>query len=522
MTRPNTFSPSRFHVCTGLLLVLLTLSFSSLGHAQTCTPGSGSTVTFHPGDDVQSIVNSTVCGSTFIFAPGVYANVEIFPIDEDTNPIDGDTFKGMNSRTSTKAATLYGATVVKNFVQQGSYWVGNVTTTPYPASGANYQCDTKHPGCLLPEDLFFDGTLYQRVTSETAVGAGTWYLDTTTGNVYLTANPTGHKIEISVTHFAIYAANVANVTIENLVVTKYAVPGGYGAISGVDPTGASVVPTFNWKVTNVEVSYVHGAGISLGNHMAVSQSFLHNNGEYGLGGTGNNITFNANEVSFNNQCGFLPEVAAGARFTDTVGLTVEKNNVHDNLAAGLADDIGSSGIIYANNTLKNNQIAGILHEIGGTASIYGNTSTNDGVNPFGTGYWEGAGISIANSQNTKVYNNTLTNDYNGILEQAKNRSDCAVACPLQNNAVYSNTIVQDQTVQPGTAAAGILVQSTYAEKSTVYTKNGNTFGINPSTKAAAPNTYTLNPTTGEFFVWLEGKTLNSVLTLTQWEAAGNN
>src|SRR5208282_2358765 len=100
----------------------------------------------------------------------------------------------------------------------------------------------------------------------------------------------------------------------------------------------------------------------------------------------------------NNQCGFLPEVAAGARFTDTVGLTVEKNNVHDNLAAGLADDIGSSGIIYANNTLKNNQIAGILHEIGGTASIYGNTSTNDGVNPFGTGYWEGAGISIANSQ----------------------------------------------------------------------------------------------------------------------------
>jgi hypothetical protein len=93
---------------------------------------------------------------------------------------------------------------------------------------------------------------------------------------------------------------------------------------------------------------------------------------------------------------------------------------------------------------------------------------------------------------------------------------------LQNNAVYSNTIVQDQTVMPGTAAAGILVQNTYAEKSTVYTKAGNTFGINPTTKAAAPNTYTLTPSTGEFFIWLEGKAMNSVLTYAQWQAAGNN
>lgn len=522
MTHPRPFSPSRFHVRTGLLLVLLTVCLAGLGYAQTCTPGTGSTVTLHPGDDVQSIVNSTVCGSTFIFAPGVYSNVTIFPIDETTNPIDGDTFKGMDSRTSTKAATLYGATVVSNFTKQGTYWIGNVTTTPAPASGPNYQCDSKHPGCLLPEDLFFDGNLHQRVTSQSAVIAGTWYLDYTTGDVYLTDNPTGHKIEISTTHFAIYAANVANVTIGNLIVEKYATPGGYGAISGIDPTGASVTPTFNWKVTNVEVGYCHGAGIQLGNHMTITKSFLHNNGEYGLGGTGNNITFNANEVSFNNQAGFLPEVAAGARFTNTVGLVVEKNNVHDNLAAGLADDIGSSNITYANNTLKNNLIAGILHEIGGQASIYGNTSTNDGVNPFGTGYWEGAGISIANSENTRVYNNTLTNDYNGILEQAKNRTDCTAACPLQNNAVYSNTIVQDQTIMPGTAAAGILVQNTYAEKSTVYTKAGNTFGFNPTTKTAAPNTYTLTPSNGEFFIWLEGKVINSVLTYAQWQAAGNN
>ena len=347
-------------------------------------------------------------------------------------------------------------------------------------------------------------------------------LDYSTGNIYLADNPTGHKIEVSVTHFAIYAANVANVTIENLIIDKYSPPGGYGAISGVDPTGASIIPSFNWSIQNVEARYCHGAGIALSNHMAVSKSFLHNNGEYGAGGTGNNITFNDNEVSFNNQAGFLPEVAAGARFTNSVGLTVEKNNVHDNLAAGLADDIGSKNITYAFNTLKNNLIAGILHEIGSTASIHDNTSTNDGVNPFGTGYWNGAGISIANSENTKVYNNTVTNSYNGIIEQAKNRTDCATSCPLENVAVYNNTIVQDSTVMPGTAAAGILMQNTYPEKTAVYTSQGNTFGYNPTTKTSAPNTYTLNPTTGAFFIWLEGKTPNSVITLTQWQADGNN
>jgi len=154
MTHPNNYFPSRLLPWTSLFLTLFTLITANLGFAQTCTPGTGITVTVHPGDNVQSIVNSTVCGSTFVFAPGVYSNLTIFPINETTNPVDGDVFKGQYSRTTANAATLYGGTVVANFTQQGAYWVGNVTTTPAPASGSNYKCDSAHPGCLLPEDLF--------------------------------------------------------------------------------------------------------------------------------------------------------------------------------------------------------------------------------------------------------------------------------------------------------------------------------------------------------------------------------
>jgi hypothetical protein len=522
MTRPKTYFSSRFFLCTGLLLTLLTLATARPGYAQTCTPGTGVTVTVHPGDNVQSIVNGNVCGSTFVFAPGVYSNLTVFPVNETTNPIDGDTFKGQYSRTTANAATLYGGTVVANFTQQGAYWVGNVTTTPAPASGSNYKCDSAHPGCLLPEDLFFDGKMYLRVKSQAAVGAGSWYLDYGTGKVYLTDNPTTHKIEVSTTHFAIYGANVANVTILNLIVDKYAAPGGFGAISGVDPTGANVTPTYNWKIQNVEVKNCHGAGVMLGNHMAVTSSFLHNNGEYGVGGTGNNITFNYNEVSYNNQAGFLPEVGAGTKFNSVVGLVVTRNNVHDNLGAGLTDDNGSSSITYAYNTLKNNLVAGILHEIGGSANIHDNTITNDGIDPRGTGYWYGAGIEIANSAGVRIYNNTLTNTQNGIMEQAVLRSDCVTPCLLKNVTVYNNTITQDHTVRPGTAAAGILMGTTDPQKTAIYTSSGNTFGINPATKTAAPNTYILNPSSDLFFVWLQTSKANSWITYSQWLADGNN
>jgi parallel beta helix pectate lyase-like protein len=522
MTRCATAFPSRTSVCVALFVTLFAVAAAVPGYAQTCAAGSGVKVTVHPTDDVQSIVNSTVCGSTFIFAPGTYANLTIFPIDETTNPIDGDTFKGQDTRTSKTPSILYGGTVVSNFTLQSTYWVGNVVTTPAPASGPNYKCDTKHPGCLLPEDLFFDGNPYLRQTSKAAVGAGSWYLDTSTGNVYLKDNPTGHKIEISTTHFAIYASNVANVTISNLIVDKYSAPGGFGAISGVDPTGASVTPTFNWKITNVEVRNCHGAGVELGNHMAVTTSFLHNNGEYGVGGTGNNISFSHNEVSYNNYAGFLPEVGAGTKFSNVTGLTVTYNNVHDNLGAGLTDDNGSTSITYSFNTLQNNLIAGILHEIGYSASIHDNTSTNDGYDSRGTGFFYGAGISIANSSNTKVYNNTLTNDQNGIIEQAVLRTDCVTACPLKNVTVYNNTIVQSHTVKPGTYAAGIVMGAGDTQGLVIYTGAGNSFGYNPVTKTSSPNIYTLTPSSDVFFVWDQSSKANVGITYSQWLTDGEN
>jgi hypothetical protein len=87
--------------------------------------------------------------------------------------------------------------------------------------------------------------------------------------------------------------------------------------------------------------------------------------------------------------------------------------------------------------------------------------------------------------------------------------------------VYNNKITQDHTVRPGRMAAGILMMSTYPLGTTVYTTAGNTFGIDPATKAASPNTYTLNPPGDSFFIWLNNSLANSAITYSQWLADGN-
>jgi hypothetical protein len=102
------------------------------------------------------------------------------------------------------------------------------------------------------------------------------------------------------------------------------------------------------------------------------------------------------------------------------------------------------------------------------------------------------------------------------------RTDCAMPCPLQSVSVYGNKITQDHTVLPNTLATGLLVQTTYPQHNAVYTTAGNTFGIDPTTKTASPNTYTLNPSSEVFFVWLQTNVANSQITQSQWLADGNN
>ena len=238
---------------------------------------------------MQSLVTSSGCGATFNFAPGTYNNFSVVPLDYD-----------QFISTTPKGAILSGATTVNNFVYNAKLklWVGNVKVTP--VSNAEGICYPGVVGCIHPEDLFFNGTLYGRVNAYTSVVTKTWYLNYTSGNVYLYDNPTGHTVQISTNRFAVGGGNITSVVINGFVIEHYGSPANNGAVEGIDYYGVTLIPSFNWLVENNEIRYDHGAGVNLGDQMTVTGNYVHHNGQMGVGGTGNNITVTNNEIAFNN------------------------------------------------------------------------------------------------------------------------------------------------------------------------------------------------------------------------------
>lgn len=493
----------RGFVSNAFLWALLVFALPCLGYGQTCAAGSGPTVAVVPGDNVQSMVTSAGCGATFNFAPGVYNNFSVVPLDYD-----------QFISTTPKAAILSGATTVSNFVfnKKLNLWVGNLKITPVAAPKG--QCYPGYVGCVHPEDLFFNGALYTRLNSYATVVSGSWYWNYTNGNIYLADNPTGQTVQIGTSRFAIGGGNVSNVVINGFTIEYYGSPSNNGAVEGFDYYQVTSIPSFNWIVENNEVRYNHGGGIALGDQMTVSGNYLHHNGQLGVGGTGNNIVITNNEIAFNNAVGYSFAWAGGAKFVQIDGLSITNNYSHDNFGAGLWTDIENSNVDIGFNQLANNHGAGIIHEISYNATIHDNTITNDGTDTRGTGPWWGGGIIVANSSSVQVYNNTLTNCQNGIMEQSKNRGNGSNGLPyaLQNDIVYNNTIVQNSGF-----AAGLV--KNYPTGNLIYTSSGNTFGLN-STGAAAPNIYTLSPTAE--FVWLYKNVPNSQITQAEWQAQGNN
>jgi hypothetical protein len=500
-------------------LVALLLSSAAGGYAQTCAPGSGPTIDVGPtGFDnatFQSTVTSAGCGATFVFSPGTYNYFSIVPLDYD------------QFVSSTQyGAVLSGATTVSNFVYNSKLklYVGKIpicTTAPCPqgsltpVASPQGSCNTGYAGCTHPEDLFFNGVLYKRVNAYTSVVSGTWFLDYTDGNVYLANNPAGNTILVSITRFAIGAGDITTVVINGFTIEYYGSPANNGAVEGVDYYHVTNIPSFNWLVENNEVQYNHGAGVWIGDQMTVTGNTVNNNGEFGIAGTGNNITVTNNEISYNNAVEYLYADGGGTKFAQVVGLNLSNNHAHDNNGVGLWTDIESSSVVISSNQTENNRVAAILHEIGYSAQIYGNTIMNDGIDTRGTGPWYGAGIMIANSSGVQVYDNTITNCQNGIIEQNKNRGKGSNGLPyqLQDVIVYDNSVTQDTGV-----AAGLV--KNYPVDNDIYTSWGNTFGVNAS-GSSAPNTYTLSSNPLPFAWLLDGKA-NALMTLAEWEAAGNN
>lgn len=450
-----------------------------------------SSVTLSPGENIESVVSSSPTGTEFTFTPGVYRLQSIVPKD-------GDSFVGQSG------AIIDGAILIPSSSWQqasSTVWTANVKgiveESSYRGQG---HCDSTHPACYYPEDLFFDSLPLTRVSSVSSVGPGEWYLDYATGTVYVGSDPSDHATEMSALRAA-FQGSASDVTISNLTIEKYASIAGYGAIEALSPSGA---PSSDWVVESDDLLLNHGMGLRVSNGMVVRDNKIRDNGQMGLGGSGNNILIEGNAIYKNDYAGYYFGWESGGAKVDyySKNVTFKDNNVYDNGGPGLWADISDDDFLFENNHTTGNIEAGILYEISYHATIRDNVIEDDGYgSPHGTSIWFGSGILISNSSDVNVHDNTVTNCMNGVGGIQTNRgNDPKTGLPyeLKNLDVYNNTITQQVNY-----AAGIVRSGT---DNSVYTSWGNQFQA---------NTYNLYFPAHLYFIWM-GK----VLTFAQWQAYG--
>ena len=345
------------------------------------------TVRFEPGDNISSIVAAQPSGTSFIFASGTYRRVSI-------TARDGDSFEGE------PGAILSGARVLQGFQFDGSLWsIGDQTSQLQAHGGCAEFLGQSYSGCQHPEQLFLNGERLWQVTDPDQLASGRWYFDYGADRIYMTDNPEGNLVELSVTAAA-FRGPAGDVTISDLVIEKYASRAQRGAIDGDGQNSG-------WLLENLEVRYNHGTGIRTHTDMVLRNNFVHHNGQIGIAGLGNRILVEGNEISFNGISGFNPFwEAGGTKWVLTNDLVVRNNYVHDNLGRGLWTDIDNRNSLIEDNLVENNAQSGIAHEISYSAIIRNNVVRNNGLS-FDNWVW-GAQILIQNSSDTIVTGNTVT------------------------------------------------------------------------------------------------------------------
>lgn len=454
-----------FPVALAALLCTGAAQAAGVRHAQPAPPGS---VTLSPGDDIQAAVDAHPAGTSFFLNAGVYRIQSVVPKRNDSFTGDG-------------GAVLNGARLLDDFDAEGGLFVARGVPID-PDTQVQGVCRKGYPRCGHPQDLYLDGAPLRAVAKKSKVVPGAFYYDYAAEAVYFADDPAGHTVELSYRPHA-FAGEARGVTIQNLIVEKYASADQQGAI-GDHGEGAG------WTIAGNEVRWNHGVGVVGGAFSRIDGNYIHHNGEMGVAGGGvPGSVVSGNEIAFNvwngTDCGWE---CGGAKWAQMPDLQVIGNYVHDNAGDGLWTDIDCSNVVYDGNRIEDNLYAGISHEISGTAIIRNNIFKGNGARTFGWG-WQGQ-IQIQNSSDTEVFANTLVLDRrrggNGIMIVQQNRG--AKHMP-RRNSIHDNDI----TMAGGEgAAAGWFAD--YKPKA--FAQSGNLFDSNryqvyaPDGDLWAPNEWT--------------------------------
>ncbi len=386
----------------------------------TAVPGvvQGATqVVLGPGDDFQAIVDTQPAGTTYLVPPGIHRAQSIVPHH-------GDRFIGE------PGAVMSGARVLTDWQRSDNgFWYVDDQTQQGSVHGEI--ADGGNRRDAYAEELFVDGERWKHVGSLDDLGPGRWFFSYGTDRIWIGRNPALlGTIETSVQPFAIGGRNltpaIRDVTVENLVVERYATPTQRGAIG--------MRAALDWTIRRVTARQNHGAGVRLGPGGTLVDSKVHGNGQIGVLGGGLDpktgvtgpLAVRGTEIAHNFQLDFRFSYESGGAKLKIApqGVTVENSWVHDNAGHGLWLDNGVYAATVRSNRVEDNAYRGIFYEVsygahpihgGGDARIYWNEIWRNGGRARLIGEFKGGGVAVSNSREVRVFGNAMAGNYGGVL-----------------------------------------------------------------------------------------------------------
>lgn len=340
----------------------------------------------------------------------------------------------------------------------------------------------------MPFRLWRDGVQLTPVASKEALGPAKFFFDLKQDTVHVSEDPTGRVFELAIAALGV-AGTRAGVPADDVTITglewQYFANQRIGVISSFIGQG--------WVIEDNVVHHSHGCGIYGGTRSQVRGNFVHDMGQIGLCGQGEDILVEDNELANNNLDGFHPRwEAGGAKWVNTTRLTVRNNFSHDNLGPGLWTDGNNLHTLYEGNRVENNSEEGIFHEISYDAVIRNNTVAGNGHE---LGPW-GSGIQVSSSRNVEIHDNTVDGDWNGIsLIQERRGAGVHGGFRLRNAFVHDNNV----TIREGSTG--------------VHRPPKPTVPLAVGAIRFTGNDYVLGP--GKHFAWA-----GRLLSLKKWQALG--
>lgn len=421
-------------------------------------------VRLRPKMDIPSKVEDESEGTKFCLDPGVFRIPRGLVLKEDQALIG-----------SLKRATIISGARKVTASPDGGLWViEGQKTLGTSGFGIGNECrpveglDPKGM-CVHVDQVFVDNRSLWQVGSLGELSAGEFYWDYSENKIYLAENPTGRKLEVSVTGDRAIEGG-SGITLEDLVVEKFGVPVQDAAISA----------SSDWMIVRVEARLNHGVGIRMGPGTVIRDSYIHHNGQLGIAGgqepcsQATGIKLLNSELSYNNTAGYNWAHEGGAtKWNNTTGLIVRGNYVHDNYGPGLWTDYENIDSVFEDNKVVHNLAGGIIHELSYDAVIRNNVVIGNGFgHPIQDDVW-GAGISIQRSMNVEVYGNRVLNNNAGITAV----HDFAGPDCFSEPHEVANTIIRDNTIrQKEGVATGLRLRNT--DDTSFYESKGNEWSRN--------------------------------------------